>query len=65
MNRLDDKTIMPTLLLIFLMPVIRRVLCLYLNEKLPDQVENDGTKDVEIMVPLKNLSSFKELLKCG
>ena len=53
---------MPTLLLIFLMPIIR-VLCLYLNEKLTDQTENDGTKDVEIMVPLKYLSSFKRTLE--
>ena len=29
-----------------------------------DQTGNDGTKDVQIVVPLKYLSIFGELLKC-
>ena len=34
------------------------------KQKITGQAGNDGTKDVEIMVPLKHLSIFGEFLKC-
>ena len=34
------------------------------KEKLTAQTGNNGTKNVEIMVSLKYLSNFRELLKC-
>ena len=35
-----------------------------LKEKLTGQTGEKGTKNAEIMVPLKYLSNFRELLKC-
>ena len=34
------------------------------KQKLTGQTGNGGTKDVQIMIPLKYLSNFRELLKC-
>ena len=34
------------------------------KQKITGQAGNDGTKDVEIKVPLKYLRIFGELLKC-
>ena len=33
------------------------------KQKITGQTGNDGTKDVQIMIPVKYLSSFGELLK--
>ena len=44
------------LLLMLLMILI--VLHLNLNKKITGQTGNDGTKDVQIMVPLKYLNNF-------
>ena len=35
-----------------------------IKEKITAQIRNNGRKDVEIMVPLKYLSNFVELLRC-
>ena len=35
-----------------------------LKKKITGQTGDNGTKDIEIMVPLKYLSVFGELLKC-
>ena len=41
------------------------VFCLNLTKKITGQTGNDGTKDVEIMVPLKYLSNFwMALINC-
>ena len=33
------------------------------KQKITSQTGNDGTKDIQIMIPVKYLSSFGELLK--
>ena len=35
-----------------------------IKEKITGQIRNNGRKDVEIMVPLKYLSNFVELMRC-
>ena len=51
-------------LLVILLPLIIIVSCLNINKKITGETNTNGTRNVEIMVPLKHLSNFWRTLNC-
>ena len=63
MNKLS-MLLMVTMLILMQLMLLATTNSFKIKEKITGETFSDDTKSVEIMVPLKYLSNFRDLLKC-